>query len=425
MPSPNPEILVPEISDGRWLIVADTLASPDIAEKAKLSRGLNFFVFVVENLRLVTLFAATGALLALIATLFLANTYTATTQLLPPQLNSSSALLGQFGELASLTGRDILRNPSALFVVLLRSHTVGQRLTERFALMQVYSVKRTSDCLQRLEKQTEIEAMKEGVVVIKVTDGDPRRAANLANGYVEELIHMNQTLAVGEAARRRVFFEGQVNESREQLAKAEEALQHAQEKSGMIQLDTQAKAAIEAASMLRAHIAMKEVALQRIRTYATESNPETLVAIAELKALKDQLRSIRDPGNGQDVDISISKLPATGLEYIRHLRDVKYYETVLSVLAKQLEVARIDEAKEGSLIQVIDRAEAPDCKSGPRRPLITLFGAVAGLALGFAWAAGRNSIARARLDPVTSQQLNQLQNSFRSLFPTYARSSQS
>ena len=325
----------------------------------------------------------------------------------PPQANASAAILGQFSELASLAGRDISRNPSATFIALLRSHTVAERLATRFDLMRVYHARLASQSIDHLGQHTAIEATKEGTIVVTVTDRDPQRAADLANGYVEELVRLNQNLAIGEAARRRTFFEAQVSEVRDQLAKSEEALQHVQEHTGLIQLDTQAKATIEVAALLRAHIAQKEAELSRIRTYASEQNPDTVQTVAELNALKKQLRGIREPG-GDGTEVPISKIPSTGLEYVRRLRDVKYYEAVLGFLEKQLETARIDEAKEGSLIQVIDHAVIPDHKSGPHRFWITLLGAVASFLVALGWVTGKNTVVRVRQDPVWHAQLKKL-----------------
>jgi tyrosine-protein kinase Etk/Wzc len=402
-----PEAIVPELSEGRWLIVADTLASPQTKSKSSWDGAMNFVVAVAENLRFILLFTGTVTLLVLIGACLLPNTYSATTQLLPPQPNASSALLGQFSELASLAGRDMVRTPNAIFIALLRSRTVGERLSERFDLKRIYRARLESQTIDRLEKHTSIEPTKEGSIILSVTDHDPRRAADLANGYVEELIGLNQRLAIGEAARRRTFYESQVKEVGDQLAISEDALQRLQERTGLIQLDTQAKATIEAAAMLRAHIAQKEAELQGIRTYASEQNPDTVRALAELKALKEQLRHVREPG-GDAADLPISKIPSTGLEYLRRLRDVKYYEAVLGFLEKQLESARIDEAKEGPLIQLIDRATVPDHKSGPHRFWITVLGGTASFLVALGWVGAKAAVTRARENPEVEARLEQL-----------------
>jgi len=248
--------------------------------------------------------------------------------------------------------------------------------------------------------------MKEGVILIQVDDRDPKRAATIANAYVEELIALNKRLAVGEAARRRVFFEQQMKETRGQLTSAEQALQHAQENTGVIQPDSQAKSVIESAALLRANIALKKARLEKIRTFATEQNPDLVRVQSELRALQAELEHMekRDNKNG-GLDFSAAKLPAAGLEYTRRLREVKYDEAVFEMLAKQLELARIDEAKEGSFIQVIDPAEIPDRESGPSRSLMTVLGFVLSLIFYLGWVAIRNALEHARLNPETGTQL--------------------
>jgi len=404
----SPEALTAEISQGRWLVIADTLEPPGQQKQASGVRWLSFLVAVAQNRQSIALWTGIGTTLALAFSFLLPNRYTASTQLLPPQLNQSavSAMLGQVGELASLAGRDAMRNPSALFVVLLRSHSVVEGVIARLDLMKLYGTKRLSDCRAKLEKQTQIEAMKEGVILIQVDDRDPKRAATIANAYVEELIALNKRLAVGEAARRRVFFEQQMKETRGQLTSAEQALQHAQENTGVIQPDSQAKSVIESAALLRANIALKKARLEKIRTFATEQNPDLVRVQSELRALQAELEHMekRDNKNG-GLDFSAAKLPAAGLEYTRRLREVKYDEAVFEMLAKQLELARIDEAKEGSFIQVIDPAEIPDRESGPSRSLMTVLGFVLSLIFYLGWVAIRNALEHARLNPETGTQL--------------------
>lgn len=400
----NPETLAAEISGGRWLIVADSLDAPRPEPGAAFSRWLAALRVVDENRRRLAWVAGAACVISLGVSFLLPNRYTATTQLLPPQSGQgASALLGQFSELASLAGKDVIKNPSALFMVLLRSRTITDHLIARFDLQKQYGTGRLSDCRKRLEKRTGIELLKEGVIVVQVEDRDPRRAADLANAYVEELIGMNQKLAVSEAGRRRRFFEGQVRETRELLGKAEDALRGAQESSGMVQLDAQAKAMIESSALLRAHIALKEAQLETIRAFATEQNPDLVRVERELGALKDQLRRMQqenhEPG---DLEVPAAKLPAAGLEYLRRLREVKYYEAVFEMLSKQLEMSRVDEAREGALIQVIDAAEIPDRRSGPPRLLITLLGTVSGLLAAIAWAAARTRTGPPHFPPGTA-----------------------
>jgi uncharacterized protein involved in exopolysaccharide biosynthesis len=336
----------------------------------------------------------TVVIVALIS-LLIPNSYTATTQILPPQQQSgaASALLGQLGALSGLAGVSAgIKNPNDTYVAMLKSRTVSDNLIRRFKLQAVYDKKYSSDTRKKLEKASTITAGKDGVIVVMVDDRDPKRAAALANGYVEELQKLTKVLAVTEASQRRLFFETQLLQAKQALGDAEIALKQLQEKTGLIQLDAQAEALVKAGSELKAQIALKEVELGAMRTFATGNNPDYIRIEQLLGGLRSQLAKV-EAGS-----VTTRKIPEAGLAYVRKVRDLKYAETVYELLAKQFEIAKIDEAKEGSMIQVLDRAVVPDKKSNPKRSLMV---ALATLAVGFAavlWAFVVEGLNRAKED---------------------------
>ena len=322
-----------------------------------------------------------AALLAFIIAMLLPKMYTASTTILPPQQNQSTAtaMLGQLGALAGIGSAELgLNNPDDLFVAMLQSRTIADRLIDRFDLRQVYSVKQYQAARKNLESRSEIVAEKEGLISISVTDRDPKRAAELANAYVDELHVLNGNLAITEAGQRRVFYQQQLAAEREALAQAEVGLKQMEEKSGLIQPDAQGRAIVSAVADMRAQVAIHEVQLQSMRAYATENNPEVKRAQQELAGLRAQLakleRNTAELGNG-NLQVPTRQLPAVELEYLRRLRDVKYHETLYEFLNKQLEASRIDEAKDAILVQVVDKAVAPERKSSPHRLLIVLVSA--------------------------------------------------
>jgi uncharacterized protein involved in exopolysaccharide biosynthesis len=198
-------------------------------------------------------------------------------------------------------------------------------------------------------------------------------AAAIANGYVEEFRRQSADLAITEAAQRRKFFQQQLDEAKTNLANAEVDLKNTEQKTGVLQIDSQSKALIESAAALRAQIAAKRVQLQGLRTYGTDNNPAVITGSQELAELQGQLAKLG--GTNADSDgliIPQGKVPQAGMEYVRKYRDVKYYETIFDLLARQFEIAKLDEAREGGLIQVADPATPPDRKSTPSRSLIVL-----------------------------------------------------
>ena len=345
---------------------------------------LDILVLLLERKRFIVRFVLGAFVLAIMVSLLLPVQYEAKTVLLPPAQNSSigSALMGQLGNLgslgslASLAGGGLgLKNPADMYVSLLTSRTVEDAMIQRFGLMKEYHEKRMSDTRKELERRTTaVAGTKDGLIRLSVEDHDPKRAAELANGYVEEFRKLSASLAITEAARRRLFFEQQVQQSKDKLTEAEEAMTKTQQATGVLQIDSQARSLIESAAILRAQVVAKQVQIEGMRSFATDDNPGLVLAKQELAALQSQLEHLAgsQTDTGSDINLSKGRVTQSGMEYLRRFRDLKYQETVFELLAKEFEVAKLDEAREGSIIQVVDPAVPPDRKSSPHRALIVL-----------------------------------------------------
>ncbi len=354
------------------------------------------------------------ALAAAVIAFSLPKTYTGRASILPPQQPQSSAISqlmsGQLGVLAGLAGASLgAKKSSELYVSMLKSRSVADKLINRFKLMQVYDEKLMAEAREDLEDATRILAGKDGMISIEVDDRDPRRAADLANAYVEELTALSQSLAVTEASRRRLFFENQLKLVRDDLGKAELALKQAQESSGLIQLSGQAEAIIASIAKLKAQIVAKEVEIGAIQSFATGRNPELIIARNELAGMKEQLAKAEKAGAADGSALVPSgNIPAAGLEYVRRLREVKYHEAVFELMAKQYEIAKVDEAKDHALIQQLDQAEAPERKSAPKRLLIILLSTLMAAMVAVVVALVREAAERARQDPRQAERLRLL-----------------
>lgn len=354
---------------------------------------LDILVLLVENRSFLLRVMGVCTVAAVILALLLPVNYTAMTSLLPPQQSSSfsSTLLSQLGNLGSLAGAaglPGLKNPADLYVGLLKSATVENGMVQRYDLQREYKQKRLSDTRKALEGHVTIDGSgKDGLIRISVKDHSPDRAAELANGYVDQYRKLSKSLAIGEASQRRLFLEHQLQETKDNLAEAEEDLKRTEQTTGVLQLDAQARALIESAGSLRAQVAAKEVEVQSMRTYAGEGNVNLQEAEQELTGLRAQLAKLGGAGDAGNNELMLpkGKIPEAGLEYVRKLRDVKYNETIFEILARQYEAAKLDEAKEGAVVQVVDVAYPPDRKSGPIRSLIVLGGLVLGFFGGCGW----------------------------------------
>jgi uncharacterized protein involved in exopolysaccharide biosynthesis len=358
-------------------LTEEAAAPPKSAEVEKIHFP-DHLIILAKRKWFIFKFVGCAAVLSAGISLLLPKTYTANAKIMPPQQNQSmgamAALSTQLGPLAALASGGLgLRTPSDLYVAMLRSRTVADNLVDRFSLIKVYDTKLRVDARRRLENRTEISAGKDGVISISVDDRSPQRAADLANGYVDELEKLTKTLAVTEASKRRLFFEREVKMASDELANAEVALKQTQEKTGLILLDSQSRAMIESLASLRARVAAQEVFVQQIRTFAAPENPELIREEKALEALREQLSRL-EGGQGKRLfaDVPIENVPTAGLEYVRKYRDVKYHEALFELLAKQYEAAKIDEARDALIVQQLDKSVPPERKSGPLRALIVL-----------------------------------------------------
>ena len=380
---------------------------------------LEIIIIIVRQRRQILKATFWIGLVAAVLSVVLPVRYTATTSLLPPQQGGSAgaalmAQLGSLGSAASLAGGSLgLKNPSDLQVSLLKSRTVEDAVVDRFHLLQLYHAKRESDARKKLEKAVDLKNdAKSGLIDISVTDSNAHRAADMANGYVEEFKKFSATLAVTEASQRRLFFEEQLKQAKDNLAASEEDLKRTEQKTGVVQLDAQSRATIQLVADLRAQIASKQAEITAIRSFATGENPQLQIEEQQLAGLQAQEQKMGAASEGaENALIPKGDIPESQIEYVRKIRDVKYYETIFDLMARQYEVAKVDEARQGSEVQIVDRAIVPDRHSFPQRTLIVLGAALLGFILSVGWVLANEALNRISSDPAERKQLEILKKS--------------
>jgi uncharacterized protein involved in exopolysaccharide biosynthesis len=320
--NPSPNVLLNE----------DT--PPTEEARAERISLLDLLAVLAERKRLIFGITSIFAVGSVIVSLLLPVKYTATVTLMPPQQNTSlssvlASQLGSLGGVAALAGGSLgMKNPNDMYVGMLTSRTVEDSMIHDFGLMDEYHARLISDARKKLENYAKIDgSTKDGLIHISVQDGSPQRAAELANGYVTEFQKLSSHLAITEASQRRLFFEQQLEVAKNKLADAEEALKRTEQKTGLIQLDSQSRALIESAAALRAQIAAKEVQLQALGVYATSENSEYQQVQTELNVLRGQLAKLGGSESDAGLGFLVPKgqVPEVGLEYVRKLRDVRYY----------------------------------------------------------------------------------------------------
>jgi len=366
---------------------------------------LDLLQTIVDNLRLLILGPLAVGLAALGFSLTIAPTFTATVKFLPPQQQQSAAasMLASLGGLGGLAGAAAgLKNPSDQYIAFMKSVSVQDTLVERFKLQERYESKLKVDARLALAGSTRIIGGKDGLITVEVDDKQPQFAADLANAHVEELQKLLAKLAVTEAQQRRMFFEKQLDQVKDKMVAAEQALR-ATGVSGSV-LKANPTSAVAAVAALQAQVTAQEVRVGAMRGYLADTAPDFKQAMTELANLKAQLAK-------QEKD-----QPSTNSgqgDYIVKFREFKYQETLFELFARQYELAKVDESREGAVIQVLDAAQPPERKSKPKKALIAI---IASLATGFAlllFVFIRQAMRNANQDPESAQKLSALQASWR------------
>ena len=377
---------------------------------------MDLLLVIAKHNRLILKFTGSVALLAVVISLLMDNVYTAKVMIMPPQQTQSSAasiMLSQVGALGSLTGID--KNPSGLYIAMLKSRSVADYVIDRFKLMSVYKKKTYVATRKKLEDSVTMTAGKEGMISIEFDDTDPKRAAAIANGYILGLDTLVRRIAVTEAGRRRLFFENELKKSRDNLDAADLAMKNLQEKTGVISIEAQSTSILAAEANLRAQVAAKEIELSAMRGFATAQNPDVRRAEQMLVSLRAQLAKLEGQRRGSKIEMPAkNKIPSMAIDYMRRMRDLKYYEGLLTFVSQQLASARLDEAKDAPVIQVVDKALVPEKKTKPKRALIVILATLMAFFMGVLFAFFKEASERASQDPASAERMNLLRRYLRS-----------
>jgi len=328
---------------------------------------LDLLQTIVDNLRLLVLGPLAVGIAALGGSFLISPTYTAKTQFLPPLQQQSAAAsmlasLGNLGGLANAVGG--IKNPADQYIAFMKSVTLQDSIIERFKLQDRYGAQTKTDARIKLGEIVRITSGKDGIMSIEVDEKDPQLAADLANGHVEELAKLLSKLAITEAQKRRIFFEKQLAIAKDKLTKSEIELKSAGV-SGSV-LKSNPVSAVAAVAGLQAAVTAQEVKLGAMRGYLAETAPDFKQTLNELENLRAQLRK-----QEKNTPLSAGNAATEG-DYISKFREFKYQETLYELFSRQFELAKVDEAREGAVIQVLDAAEVPEKKSKPHKSMIAI-----------------------------------------------------
>lgn len=375
---------------------------------------LNVLIVLLKRKTIILGITIGVGLLATIVSFLLPPIFRGETRIIPPQQgrqDMASQMLGQLGGAAGLLGATIaVKTPNEMYIEILKSRTILDRVIDKYKLMDSYRKKYREDARKKLLKAFKAkEEKKSGIIILSVEDRDPKKAAEMANSFVQELKNVVSGLALTEAAQKRLFFEEQLRETKASLFRAEEEVKAFQQKTGAMQIDAQARAVIEGIAGLRARVASQEVQLKVMRSYATAQNPDLQKIEEEVGGLRAELGKLESSeGKGHDPLMPTGRMATIGTEYLRKLRDRKYYEIMFELLSKQYELARLDEARDAAVIQIVDPAVPPEKKVKPNRPLLVSIFMMIAFLISLFVAFVLEFVERSRLDPEKKNRLEAL-----------------
>lgn len=390
-------------------------SSSGVTREIRETGLIGILTVLAKHKRLVLGFPFIASLVAVAVSLALPNVYRAETKIMPPQQPQSGAgaLLAQLGGPAaaamSVAG---LKSPNDMYIGMLKSRTVADNLIRQFNLKNEYETDSQEKARRILEGNTSIVSGKDGLIAVEVEDHDKKKAPLIANAYAAELARLTQVLAVTEAAKRRLFFEQQLEQAKDSLAAIEVKLKSTLDTKGVVSVDSESRAIVETIGQLRGQISAKEIELSSMKAFVTDNNPDYKRTNEELKSLRSELARLQD-GTSTGLADGSRSMSSGGLENVKLLRDVKYHQMLYEMLAKQYEAARLDEAKDASVVQVLDKAVEPERKVKPSRALIVLGTALLSLFVSILWAFLRETRQRAMAIPEVQAQWTEFMRQLR------------
>jgi tyrosine-protein kinase Etk/Wzc len=330
---------------------------------------------------------ASGAILGAVS-FVMPKWYTATTSIFPPE---PTVAMPMYSELVQQLSAPLLGPvasgavPETIYIEMLKSRVIGEKVVAEFGLMDLYGATRIEDCLAALHSHMGFTLLENGLLIVTFEDREPARAANVANRMVELVDETTRGLKISRAGRTREFVERQLNERQLLLAQAETDLRAFQEQHNTIDLDEQLRSAMDIVTSLSARAIALETEMRIMANYTSKTSEEYMRKQAEYNAVVGQIGKLKANGKDDDRDMVRSFIPAladvpdVALQYIRLKRAVEVQTTVYTMLVSEYEKARIEEARDTPVVQVLDPAVPPNLRSRPKRKLLLLVGVLLGL----------------------------------------------
>jgi uncharacterized protein involved in exopolysaccharide biosynthesis len=350
---------------------------------------LFFFRTIIRRRKFIVLSGLAGAVLLAILSFILPSWYTATTSIFPPETPTTmmpfAGLMQQFA--APMFG-PLGVAPGTIYIEMLQSRTVCERVIHEFDLMKRYKADRIEDAIAALHSHLGFTLLDNGILVMTVEDKDPQRAADMANRMVELLDETTRTIKESRAGRTREFIERQLVERSGMLAHAEDSLKTFQQQHNAVDLDEQLRSAMDIITSLTSRAIALETEMGYMKNWVSPNSEEYQRKQAEYREVVSQLRKLKANNTSSDEDLlrsfipTLRDVPDVALQYLRLRREVEIQNTVFTMLTNEYEKARIEEARDTPVVQVLDVAQKPNLRSKPKRKIMTIVGGLLGLGWG-------------------------------------------
>lgn len=351
---------------------------------------LDYWEFLKRNWKSIALTAfIAGLLTAGINYLYLKPLYRAEATVLPRKDAGESGLMASLGQLTGGAGLAMMGNRSADLAEILGSRMMADRIIARFDLKQKFKGWQTrEDLYDKLRRATTVTtpSLKNNVLSVAVKSGDPQLAADVANGYIEELRLILNEIGYSQAAKSSSFIKSQLERNKKDLSEAESRLSDFQAKNRLVSLPETVRSSIGALSQLETQQIANSLSLDSSAgeigaiergVQALQVDPSALVQLKikkrALTAQQDAIKKAR-----QDYMERLAALPPKAIALARLERDVQIQNAVYQLLMQQYESSLIAEAKDSDAFIPLDRAIAPETPIGPKRSLNTLIGMLGG-----------------------------------------------
>jgi uncharacterized protein involved in exopolysaccharide biosynthesis len=373
---------------------------------------LFFFRTIIQWRKFIILSGLAGAVLLATLSFILPSWYTARTSIFPPETPTTmmpfAGLMQQFA--APMFG-PLGVAPGTIYIEMLQSRTVCEKIIEEFDLMKRYKAARIEEAIDALHSHLGFTLLDNGILVMTVEDKDPQRAADMANRMVELLDETTRTIKETRAGRTREFIERQLVERSGMLAHAEDSLKTFQQQYNAVDLDEQLRSAMDIVTSLTSRAIALETEMGYMKNWVSSNSEEYQRKEAEYREVMGQLRKLKANKSSSDEDLlrsfipTLRDVPDVALQYLRLRREVEIQNTVFTMLTNEYEKARIEEARDTPVVQVLDTAQKPNLRSKPKRKIMTIVGGLLGLGWGTMTALFRTAWAERAAHATTVEEL--------------------